>query len=127
MNITNEQPRATQVRTLPEYAKWTHNGIEHILAGLRDDCVTSYKALIEEHGDNKFKALVAIRNMESVLYLNLSEAWECDHGVVDKVLTAYNMWAFASDISAEGMEEALRKACRKTAIGEGLADTLMSM
>lgn len=127
MNITNEQPRATQVRTLPEYAKWTHNGIEHVLQGLRDDCVTSYKALIEEHEDNKFKALVAVQNMGNVLYTNLCEAWDCDHGVVDKILMAYNMWTLAPDTTSEAFEEALRKACRKTSIGEGLADTLMSM
>ena len=128
MNITNEQPTAPKVRTMPQYAEWTHNGLTHFLGGLREDNIEAYKRVISDNDDNKVVALAQIMNIESVLLRNVSEAWDVSENDASKILSRYNAYKTEKNESMREVWEAeLRKGCKKTNIGEELADMLLQM
>ena len=128
MNITNEQPTAPKVRTMPEYAEWTHNGLTHFLGGLEEGNIEAYKRVISDNDDNKVMALSQVMNIERVLVTQLSESWEVTTDVASKIMYAFNLYKVEkSEASRALWEGELRKSCKKTNLGEELADMLISM
>ena len=128
MNITNEQPTASKVRTMPEYAEWTNNGLTHFLGGLEEGNIEAYKRVIVENDDNKVVALAQVTNIKNVLMKNVSEAWEVSDDHAMKIIGCYNLYKTAkSEASRVVWEGELRTSCKKTNIGEELADMLMNL
>ena len=86
MNITNQQPTASKVRTMPEYAEWTNNGLTHFLGGLEEGNIEAYKRVISDNDDNKVMALAQVLNIKSVLMRNVSEAWDVSDNHAIKII-----------------------------------------
>jgi len=134
MNITNEQPTAPKVRTMPEYAEWTHNGLTHFLGGLEERNIEAYKRVIADNDDNKVVALAQIMNIKNVLLRNVAESWEVSENDASKILGSWNLYNTANLYTTKNeesfrsvIESELRKLCKKTNIGEELADMLLQM
>ena len=128
MNIMNEQPTAPKVRTMPEYAEWTHNGLTHFLGGLEEGNIEAYKRVISDNDDNKVMALAQIMNIENVLLRNVAEAWDVSENDASKILSRYNAYKTEkNEAMREVWEAELRKGCEKTNIGEELADMLLQL
>lgn len=128
MNITNEQPTAPKVRTMPDYAEWTNNGLTHFLGGLEEGNIEAYKRVIVENDDNKVVALAQVTNIKNVLMKNVSEAWEVSDDHAMKIIGCYNcLKTEKDDAMSKYHAETLRKLCEKTNIGEELADMLMNL
>jgi len=124
----NEQPTAPKVRTMPEYAEWTHNGLTHFLGGLEEGNIEAYKRVISDNDDNKVMALAQVMNIERVLITQVSESWEVTTDVAAKIMYAFNQYKTEkSEASRAIWEGELRKSCKKTNLGEELAEMLMSM
>ena len=128
MNTMNEQPTAPKVRTMPEYAEWTHNGLTHFLGGLEEGNIEAYKRVISDNDDNKVVALAQIMNIENVLLRNVAEAWDVSENDASKILSRYNSYKTEkNEAMREVWEAELRKGCEKTNIGEELADMLLQL
>lgn len=124
----NEQPTAPKVRTMPEYAEWTHNGLTHFLGGLEEGNIEAYKRVISDNDDNKVVALAQIMNIENVLLRNVAEAWDVSENDASKILSRYNSYKTEkNEAMREVWEAELRKGCEKTNIGEELADMLLQL
>ena len=128
MNITNEQLTAPKVRTMPDYAEWTNNGLTHFLGGLEEGNIEAYKRVIVENDDNKVVALAQVLNIKNVLMKNISEAWDVSDDHAMQIIGCYNRYKTEKDDAMSKYHaETLRKLCEKTNIGEELADMLMNL
>ncbi len=128
MNITNQQPTAPKVRTMPEYAEWTNNGLTHFLGGLEEGNIEAYKRVIVENDDNKVVALAQVLNIENVLLKNVSEAWDVSDNHAIKIIGCYNRYKTEKDDAIMKVHsEELRKLCEKTNLGQELAEMLMNL
>ena len=88
----------------------------------------AYKGIVEDNDDNKVLAAIRMLDIYHVLVSNISDGWEIHEHGVTRILTYYLSWAKESNESIRAtFERDLRKECKKTNIGEELADMLIKM
>ena len=127
MNITNEQPPVKE--TYPADAPlFKCNGIDHDLGGLCMENLEAYKAIVEDNDDNKVLAAIRMLDIYHVLVQNIADGWDIPEYDVTSILGMYLSWAKESNGSIRAhFADDLRKKCKKTNIGEELADMLIKM
>ena len=125
MNITNEQP---PLNTYPKDFTWVCNGISHNLEGLCLDNAKMYQNLVEDNKENLVLGLIQATDARNTMLRNVAQQWECDEMSASKIIEAYLMWAKEENYNIrEACASSLKGLCKKTKLGEGLANILMLM
>lgn len=92
------------------------------------DNLEAYKAIIEDNDDNKVVAAIRMLDIYHVLVQNIADGWDIAEYDVTSILGMYLSWAKESNESIRAhFADDLRKKCKKTNIGEELADMLIKM
>lgn len=88
----------------------------------------AYKAIVADNDDNKVLAAIRMLDIYHVLVSNIADGWDIAEYDVTSILGMYLAWAKENNEGIRGhFADDLRKKCKKTNIGEELADMLIKM
>ena len=87
-----------------------------------------YQNLVEDNKENLVLGLVQVTDARNTMLRNVAHQWECDEMSASKIIEAYLMWAKEENYNLrEACASNLKGLCKKTKLGEGLANILMLM